>query len=427
MSQNNEICMEEPGYKLHVVPTEKYKTNTIVLKLKAPLEEKTVTERALLPYVLQSSTEKFGTSAQLRAYLEELYGASLFVSVGKKGEYHIMTFTLDIANEKFLSDSAPLLEKGLHLMAGLLLHPNASNGAFSGKDVDQEKRTLKQRIQSLNDDKMKYSSNRLVEEMCKNEPYSLEVNGKYEEVDDISAASLYDYYQYALKHDEIDLFVVGDVEPDEVQRICNKLITLEPREPEKQTSAVMPDVVRGNEVIERQDVMQGKLNIGYRTGIIYGEKEYFALQVFNGIFGGFSHSKLFMEVREKNSLAYYAASRLESHKGLLIVVSGIQNENYKKTLAIIEEQMDSMKKGDFSDEMISQTKAVIENQLLETIDNALGLVEILYHNVISPIHVTIDEWLEQIRQVTKDEVIAIGGKIQLDTIYFLTGTEVQEG
>ena len=164
--------------------------------------------------------------------------------------------------------------------------------------------------------------------------------------------------------------------------------------------------------------------MGYRTGIVYGDPEYFPLQVFNGIFGGFAHSKLFLEVREKNSLAYYAASRIESHKGLLMVVSGIQSENYQKTLDIINEQMEAMKKGDFSDEVIVQTKAVIENQLLETIDNAIGLVEVLYHNVVAPKQVSIDEWLSEVKKVTREQIIDVGKRIQLDTIYFLTGTEV---
>ncbi|WP_050614841.1 EF-P 5-aminopentanol modification-associated protein YfmF [Bacillus testis] len=425
MSHANEISTEN-GYTLHIVPTEKYKTNCIVWKMKAPLEKETVTKRALLPYVLQSSTEQFKNAPLLRAYLEELYGASLFVNVGKKGEYHIMTFSLEIANEKFLSDPTPLLEKGLRLLMDILFKPHASNNAFNDKEVEQEKRTLKQRIQSLNDDKMKYSSNRLVEEMCKNEPYGLEVNGDEKEVDAITPASLYEYYQYAMQNDELDLFVVGDVDPKYVQSLCRQLVKLQPREPKVQASAHVRQDIKVNEVIEKQAIMQGKLNIGYRTGITYGDDDYYALQVFNGIFGGFSHSKLFMEVREKNSLAYYAASRLESHKGLLIVVSGIQNENYEKTLTIINEQMESMKKGDFSDDIIVQTKAVIENQLLETVDNAYGLIEILYHNVVSKKHVTVDEWLEKIKNVTREEILAVGEKVQLDTIYFLTGSEVQK-
>ncbi|WP_042348832.1 EF-P 5-aminopentanol modification-associated protein YfmF [Bacillus massiliigorillae] len=424
MSQDQQIITDKQGYRLNIVRTQKYKTNTIVWKMKAPLSIDTVTLRALLPQVLQSSTAKYPSTTSLRTYLEDLYGAALYVNVGKKGEYHIITVTLEIANEKFLSDSEPLLAKGIELLTDVLFKPNLENGIFVQKSVNQEKRTLKQRIQSLNDDKMRYSSIRLVEEMCKDEPYGLEVNGVLSEVDGITSQSLYDYYVHALETDELDLYVVGDINEAEVESLCDQFINLTQRKPQQQPFVRPSDDIEVNEVVEKQDVAQGKLNMGYRTGIIYGDPKYFALQVFNGIFGGFSHSKLFLEVREKNSLAYYAASRIESHKGLLMVVSGIQSENYQKTLSIINEQMEAMKKGDFSDEIIDQTKAVIENQLLETIDNANGLVEVLYHNVVAPKKVTIDEWLEQVKKVTRNEIIEVGKQVQLDTIYFLTGMEV---
>ena len=180
------------------------------------------------------------------------------------------------------------------------------------------------------------------------------------------------------------------------------------------------------EVIEKLDVKQGKLNIGFRSNIFYGDPEYFALQLYNGLFGGFSHSKLFINVREKASLAYYASSRLESHKGLLIVMSGIENENYKQALDIIKEQFTLMQQGDFTEDELQQTKAVVKNQLLETIDVPRGLVEILYHNVIAKTKISLDEWLEKTETITKEEIVDVAKGIQLDTIYFLTGTEVQK-
>ena len=116
---------------------------------------------------------------------------------------------------------------------------------------------------------------------------------------------------------------------------------------------------------------------------MYGDPEYFALQLFNGLFGGFSHSKLFINVREKAVLPITLLLGLESHKGLLIVMSGIENANYKQAVDIIKEQFAVMQQGDFTEEELQQTKAVVKNQLLETIDVARGLIEILYHNVIA--------------------------------------------
>jgi predicted Zn-dependent peptidase len=418
----SEAVKDMKGYKLHIVQTDKFKTNTIVWKMKAPLSKDTVTERALLPHVLQSSTSSYPTTAKLRSYLDELYGANLFVDVSKKGEYQVISISIEIANEKFLSDSPPLLAKALELLAEMIRKPLAENGAFDQETVEKEKRTLRQRIQSVYDDKMRYSSFRLVQEMCEGEPYALPGNGELEDVDGITAQSLFAYYQKALAEDELDLYVVGDVAQEEVETAAGSLLEFATRTPQE-ANYLSRKSDKERVVKEQQDVKQGKLNIGYRTNVKYGDSDYFALQVFNGIFGGFSHSKLFINVREKNSLAYYVASRLESHKGLMMVMSGIEFENFELAVNIIKEQMGAMKNGDFSDEEIEQTKAVIKNQLLETLDTARGAVELLYHTVVSKVEVSLDDWLKGMEATTKDDIIAVANKVNLDTVYFLTGME----
>ncbi|STO11800.1 Peptidase M16 inactive domain [[Flavobacterium] thermophilum] len=413
--------------RVHTISTDKYKTNTIVWKMKAPLAKETVTLRALLPYVLQSGTADYPSVKALRTYLDELYGATLNVDLTKKGEHHIMTIRIDVANERFLPEQTPLLSKALQLLADLLFRPALDGGRFVTDIVEQEKRALRQRIQAVYDDKMRYANMRLVEEMCKGEPYALSPNGELEDVDAITAEGLHRYYERALAEDELDLYVIGDVDEEEVLNTVRQRFLLPDRaEPARTPQAQAKARGEVKEVIERQDVKQGKLNIGYRTNVTYEDDDYYALQMFNGIFGGFSHSKLFINVREKASLAYYAASRLESHKGLLMVMSGIEPDNYEKARRIIDEQMQAMKNGDFTDEEIAQTKAVIRNQLLETLDTPRGLVEVLYHNVVSTRKRPIDEWMAGTDQVTREDVVRVADKVELDTVYFLTGMEATE-
>lgn len=416
----SEQIIDLKGIKLHIIPTEKYKTNTIVFKMKAPLEKENVTKRALLPNVLQSSSKKFPTTTRLRSYLDDLYGATFYIDLAKKGDYHIISFTIEIANEKFLSNAEPLLLKAFEFLAEIITNPNADNGSFEQSTVENEKRSLKQRIQSVYDDKMKYSNYRLIQEMCKGEPYELYVHGIADDVDSITGASLFQYYQEAIANDELDLYVVGDVKSTEVENAVSRLFHFKERTIKKAEKGTVTPVSEVKEIIDKQDVKQGKLNIGFRTNIYYGDDDYYALQVFNGIYGGFSHSKLFINVREKASLAYYAASRLESHKGLMLVMSGIDNKNYEQAVTIIKEQMQAMTAGDFTENEIQQTKAVIKNQLLETIDTSRGVVEVLYHNIVSGAQISLDDWLNEMGKVTKEDIIKVAEKIQLDTIYFLT-------
>ncbi|KMP24640.1 insulinase family protein [Bacillus albus] len=410
------------GLRVHIIPTDKYKTNTFVFRFKAPLNEETVTERALLPYVLQSATEKLPSVIRLRQYLEELYGSSLAVDVSKKGEDHIISIYVDIANEVYLHDAPPLFEKALSMLSDIVLHPATEGNGFLPSIVESEKRALLQRIEATYDDKMRYANERLIEEMCKVEPYRLSANGKKESVSSITNESLYQYYQKVLAEDEMDLYIIGDISENAVD-LVSKYFSISTHPVRERNVLLHKRNNEEKEVVEQQELKQSKLHIGYRTFITYKDEDYFALQLFNGLFGGFSHSKLFVNVREKNSLAYYAASRFESHKGLLFVMSGIEAKNYEKAVEIIKEQMLAMQNGDFSEEEMHQTKSVIQNQILEAIDTPRGFVEMLYHGIISDRTRPVEEWLTGIESVTKEEIVKVAKNIELDTIYFLQGTE----
>ncbi|SDM65667.1 Predicted Zn-dependent peptidase [Fictibacillus solisalsi] len=412
-----------PGMTLHTIETTKYKTTSLILQIKSPITEEEVTKRALLPYVLQSGTERYPSSKELRAALDSLYGATLGVDLSKKGEYQIITLRMDVANEKFLSDNTPLLDRAFALLSQVLLKPAKQGEAFLPRIVQKEKRSLKQQIESIYDDKMRYANKRLIEEMFEEEPYRFNVYGSKQEVDPITPETLYDYYQKVIKEDEIHLYAVGDVSKDALQELAKKHFEFpqDRTEPKRTSPSGKQRVDEVKEIFEEQEVQQGKLHMGYRTYITYSDPEYLALQVFNGVFGGFSHSKLFMNVREKESLAYYAASRFESHKGIIFVMSGIETNNYEKTVKIINEQLEEVRNGNITDGELEQTKAMIRNQILETVDDSTGLVEVLYHEVVSRHKRTIEEWLEGIQNVTKEQVRDVSQKIQLDTIYFLKG------
>lgn len=414
---------EVNGIQLHVVTTEKFKTNSITLKVRGKLEENSVSYRGILPYILQSGTENLPTNGEIRRKLEELYGATFFVDVSKKGDYHVMSFSIEIANEKYLSDQSSLLHEGLTLISSIWQKPYLENGSFSSKHLETQKRAQIQRIQSINDDKLKYANQRLVEEMFKGDPYALLANGKIEEVKSITPNELYEYYQKSLQNDLIDIYIVGDVSFEDCQKLVQENFknTSVQQNRLKTKKAIAIDTPK--EVIEEQKLNQGKLHIGYTTDISITDSDYFPLQVFNGLFGGYSHSKLFINVREKNSLAYYAASRFESHKGLLMVMSGIASENYKKATTIIAEQLEEMRKGNFTEEDISQTKLVIKNSLLESMDTAFGIIETLFNDQSAGNIRKIEDWISEIEKVTKEEIINVANKIKLHTTYFLKGQE----
>lgn len=426
MLQVEEQVNENDNFRTHIIHTDKFKTETIIVQIKRRMTSDDVAIRALLPYVLQSATNNYPSVKKIRTRLEELYGAVLTCDLSKKGDHHIITFRLDVVSHKYLFKDEQIFTEALALLAEVLFDPKTNaDGVFDENIVNQEKRTLKQKISALFDDKMRYANMRLVEEMCASEPYQQHVYGSYAEVDQITSRDLYTYYEQMLTEDEIDVYIVGNREENETQAHIDTYFKFpEKRQVNRETTDFhLQEIDSEKEVIEEQDIYQSKLNIGYRTPVSYKDPDYATFLVFNGIFGGFSHSKLFMNVRERESLAYYAASRIESHKGFLFVMSGIEASNYEKTVAIIKAEMAKMQSGDFSDEELAQTKTMIKNQILETLDDQRGIVELLYHQVVARHERTVAHLLQSIEGVTRDMVMTVANKAVLDTVYFLKGKE----
>lgn len=419
-----EEVLNQGNYRLHIVPTKKFKTVHIIVKLKAPLNRETITKRALLPYVLRQGTKSYPNEQALQKKLDSLYGAGFSMDGVKKGNNHIISFRLQVANEKYIANESTVIDEAMSLLGEIIFSPNVTDGSFQPKVVEREKETLKQKINAVMDDKMAYANMRLIDEMCEGEVYQVHVQGYEEDLEHITAASLYEYYQHLLQEDQMDIYVLGDFDQNtlktKIDHIFKQKNSIGHTLDNQQEKTIKKRETSPKEVIEEQNVQQAKLHIGYRTHTTYQSEEYSALHVFNGLFGGFPSSKLFINVREKNSLAYYAASRMESHKGLIFVVSGIAPEDYKKAREIIEAQMTAMRNGDFSEDDMNNTKELIVNQLLETLDHPQGIVEMLYQQILANKELSPTDLIKGIKQVTKEEVVRIANKIEEDTIYLLT-------
>lgn len=231
--------------------------------------------------------------------------------------------------------------------------------------------------------------------MCAGEPYSIHAQGYEKDLSSLSNQELFTYYETIRDEEVMDIYVSGDFEAEQMLQLLTGQFkrTLKKKESTPSNQEASKRSTDEKELIEEDQIQQAKLNIGYRTNILYRDEKYPALQVFNGMFGGFPSSKLFINVREKNSLAYYAVSRVESHKGLLFVMSGIAPEDYEKALAIIREQKEAMQNGDFTEEELEETKLLIINQLKETLDHAQGMIEFMYQQEVGQKEMPVDELL----------------------------------
>lgn len=412
----------ENNINIHVIPTQKFKTIHFILKMKAPLERETITARALLPSILREATKNHPSRTELEDVLDELYGAGLGIGASKHGGDHVLSYRLEVANDKFIPSAQHLFQDAANLFQEVIYNPLIVDNQFDSVIFEREKETLRQRIRSLKDDKLSYAQSRLVDTMCANEPYAIHGNGYEEDLDKLTAEDVYRYYQEALGTNQMDLYVVGDVNEAVVrEKINSTFFKVENNSSkEKKTLPLYKSESTVVEKVEYDQIQQAKLHIGYRTNIVYKDEDYPVLLVLNGLFGGFPSSKLFLNVREKHSLAYYAASRLESYSGLLFVFSGIAPEDYTAAREIIMEQFTALVDGDFSEGNIQETKDLLTNDYLEILDDPQGIVELLYQQVIGSHERLPMELINAIQEVTKADIHRVAQQIKKDTIYVLT-------
>lgn len=407
--------------RLHVAPTQQFKTYSLAMYIGLPLAEETVTSTALIPYVLRRGNARYPETKLFRERLDELYGAGFGFDVIKRGNYQIVVFRMDIVNDEFVKgESASLLREALQFMTDTVFNPVLEEGKFKKQFVSAEKDTLRKRIEAIVNNKIQYAAERCTAEMCKDEPYRLHALGNVEDIEKLDEASLYDAYVALLEKASIDLYIVGDTTMEDARPLVQEFV------PQKRTQSPAYEPVQDEqrqvqerEVVEEMDVKQGKLNIGLRANVTYGDDRYPAALVYNGILGGYPHSKLFIHVREKESLAYYASSRYDGHKGLLMVQTGIEIANKDKAESIIRRQLDDMRQGTISEDELNKTKAMIVNTLHEMDDSAFEQIGYHFNSVLSGKKRSKDELIASIQNTSLEDVIEIARQVELDTVYFL--------
>lgn len=301
------------GVTLHQIQTQNYKTNLYAIFLAIPLTRENVTLDALLTAVLRRGTKNLPSQEQISQKLEMMYGASFDCGVEKTGDNHVIKFYLETLNEEFLPKPEELTKESLGILLDIVLNPYIEANSFKPEYVAGEKSNLKQIIEAKIDNKNRYSYDRCIEEMFQGKPYGLYKYGYIEDLEKITPQSLYEYYQTLIKNCKIDIFCSGNLQQNKIAEIIKNHIEVEKLPPRKPNYTInneateKKEIAKENTVTESLQITQGKLVIGldiHETA----ENSRFIASVYNSILGGGANSKLFQNVREKQSLAYTASS-----------------------------------------------------------------------------------------------------------------------
>lgn len=408
------------GIKLHILNTDKFKTNLVAVFLTTKLERETVTANALISAVLRRGTNNMKTQEEISKQLEELYGASFDCGIDKTGDNQVLKFYIETVNDAFLPQSNEnLLKKSIENLLDIILNPLVENNAFKKEYVEQEKSNMKQRIAGRIDNKRRYALDRCIEEMYKGKPFGLYRFGYVEDIDNINEVSLYERYKQLIDQCKIDIFISGNVN-EEVENIIvenQNVKKLEEREPSYNTESEKNTVKQG-EKIEKMDVMQGKLVVGLDVNS-QNEEEKYNVMIYNTILGGSANSKIFQNVREKANLAYEASSRYFRYKDNIFVNCGIEISNYEKALNLIKEQLEDMKNGDFTEEEVENAKKAIISSIKTIDDEQDTSITYYFGQEMSGNQKSVEDYIERIGKVNKEDVIQVANKVEINTIYFL--------
>lgn len=417
------LCRTElqQGVALNTVTTDRFKTAFFTVNLFVPLQKETASAYSLLTDVLMRGTKSYPTMQALNQKQDTLYSLGLGAFVQKKGEAQVVTFELTAIDDSFAFDGMEILGEGMKLMQELIFRPYTEKGVFKNEYVEQEKKNLCDDIRGRINNKTAYARTRCVEIMCEGEAYAVDHGGDLEDVNALTPQTLWEAYKSLLASAKIEMFYVGRKGEEEVAPLCKTYLPFAPREAAfpKTTLGALPQESRT--VTEKMRISQCKMTLGFRTEYALQEGNFPAMALFNEVFGGSPNSRLFMNVREKQSLCYYCSSFPDGLKGLLMVVSGIEQKNKQKTLDAVLEQLEDLKQGHIDPRELENARLSLRNGYREITDSPAAIASWYLGRISTGRYDAPEEAIAAMEQVTAEDVVTVANSIRLDTVYFLEG------
>lgn len=415
------------GVYFSSITDRKFKHNRMSVNLVVKLDREKVTDRAVIPFILRQGSKNWSDFTALNKKLCELYGASLDAGIDKLGDYQIIALGVIGVDSRFALEQEDMVRECAALLADILLEPDITDGKFNEKNTELEKQYLLETIDSEINDKRSYAMMRCKDIMCGDESCSIKKHGYREDALRITPQSAAQAYRELMRTAQIEIMFEGCGDPQPACEIFREQFSKIERQPEPLVRCV-PKQQHGpiRETVERMDVKQGKLVMGFRVEGMNSYEQMNAERLTVALFGGTGNSLLFKNVREKLSLCYYCAARYDRHTGIMMVDSGVEAENAEKARDEILHQLRLMQQGEFEEKDIEETKLFFKTVLKATTDS-LGAMDSWYlAQILGESRVSPDEEIELSNRVSREDMIAAANAIKLDTVYMLMPNEEQE-
>lgn len=413
------------SYKLHLIKTDKFKSITVKVSFHRVIKKNEITIRNILSDMFMQSSKKYNSKRDLTIKAQDLYAAGLRTTNSRLGNYINTDFYLTVLNDKYTEEGN--FASSLEFLSEIVFNPDVENGQFNEEKLDIVKSACRSALNSIKEDASNYSLIRMAEEFGKGEPISYRMIGYLEDLDDITGKSLYEFYLDMIKNDFVDIFVIGDIDIKGTTDLIKKYFKFVVLKKLKVPFMVDEKKPRRSKLVlnEKIDNTQSKLAIGCRLNDLNEYERGYPLTLFNVIFGGCSDSKLFKEVREENSLCYTIYSITNKLDNVLLIRAGIDKENYKKTVSLIEKNLKDMCNGKFDETDILMAKEYYNTALEEIEDSQSKIINnYLMMELINADDIDVKR--EKMNKVTKNEIVRVAKKVTIDTILCLEGVKDEE-
>jgi predicted Zn-dependent peptidase len=416
ISNDFRTLYNEPSFVSEIYETDKFTTQNIVLSAYRLIDEKAPLA-TLAGRIIQRGTKNFDSPYKLTRYLYSLNGAILKANTVKLGDYQVFLIALKILNEGFFGQN--LFEKSLSLLEEIFLSPLLDNGNFKENYFLEEKNNLLSEIRTLINDRPRYALERFIKIMCKNERFGISNLGTEEEVERITNSELTHFYFESILRENRFLHFVGEFNDDNIDKAVNAF-KLNKSDADIENCSEIIVKHKPEVVIEKEKIQQTWLFLGYRYNIPSNNPLYGALLLFNAIFGKFSTSRLFAELREKMGLCYYISSSIPANKNILIVSSAIIWKNYKKIVETTEKIRLYISK-DIGDNELNIAKKLTISGLNSIEDDSLSLISSRIEFLLRDPLINLSKIKEWVEDTNIEDVKRVASELWLDTIYALRG------
>lgn len=411
------------SFNIHFIKTDRFKAVNIDIFFTKKFKKEDISYANLLCKMLTYTSKKYNTKNKLAIKLEELYSLKYGSIFSVRGNAEHINLGIEFINPKYTEEG--MYKESLNFLKEVLFNPHIEKNGFNHKIFDINIENLKTQIDTLKVNPELFSFFKYRSIMYEGTPTAYSLLGTEFDYEKINPKKLYNFYKTLFKDFKIDIIVAGDLEEREeniiLEAIEDMFKNIKPKKIKeidlyikyKPTSKV-------KEVIEKGEFNQSQLYMGYRFKDINEFELKYVLVIYNAILSKIDNSVLFESLRINNYLCYSIDSSKNNYNTSITINSGINKVNFNKAVDLIKKSIEDM-----TDIKNINSKLNVALKTLNTIindyyDDVYSLIDYYYSNEFEALG-SIEERREKLMSITAEDVVTLGTKAYLSTIYMLEG------